>query len=212
MSRKALAISLAGVVILVLSLWAVGAGVESAADSHGGAFFDTPIARWAVEHASGLKSTMRIVTWLGAAAIVLPILLVTALAIRRRPGAERIRIFLILAAIGLLLSNLIKLLVDRPRPAIGPLVAHTGTAFPSGHTTAAAILFGALAYVLGRDGSRGLRIILWSAAGALTLLVGASRVILGVHWTTDVIGGVVLGSGWIATAAVAAGILEADRP
>lgn len=203
MTRGSIAICVAGAAILVSGMWATGTAIVSASDPDGGVLFDSAVTRWTAEHAAGSERVMEILTWLGASAFVLPVLLVTALVIGRRPEASVMRMFLVLAAIGLLFPSILKGLVDRPRPAIGPLVGYRGSSFPSGHATAGAILFPALAYVAAWAATRGVVIAVWMLAVVMTLLVGATRVMLGVHWVTDVVGGVLLGAGWVAVAALA---------
>ena len=81
------------------------------------------------------------------------------------------------------LTDVIKLLVGRPRPRVGPLVSTaTGYAFPSGHATqtaAAAVTLAAFAAVLTSSWAR--KVIVWSVAVLVCLIVSFSRVYLGVH-------------------------------
>ncbi len=108
-------------------------------------------------------------------------------------------LFLSAALLGPAVNLALKELAARPRPdAALALVEETGYAFPSGHAVFAAVFFGALIILLGRwrylDGRLALRL---TAQGALLLLllgVGASRVWLGVHWPSDVIGGFLFGA------------------
>lgn len=210
MTRRSIAVCGAGAAVLLAGLWAVGAAIVSTSDHDGGVLFDTAVTGWVAEHAGGSEGVMEILTWLGASAFVLPALLATALVIGRRPEASAMRMFLILAAIGLLFPSILKGLVDRPRPAIGPLVGYRGSSFPSGHATAGAILFPALAYVTAWAGTRGAPLALWTIAAVMTVIVGATRVMLGVHWVTDVVGGVLLGAGWVAVAALATRMTARD--
>jgi undecaprenyl-diphosphatase len=74
-----------------------------------------------------------------------------------------------------------------------------GPAFPSGHTTAATIAAGTLAWALSeRVRSRRGRIVVWSSAFLVAGLVGWSRMWLGVHWPSDVVSGWLLGASWLA--------------
>lgn len=99
---------------------------------------------------------------------------------------------------GAAVSGLTKALVGRARPpaetAIGtlPLTA----SFPSGHTMASICLAGAI-LIAARRMQRPWRTIATVVAALLPLIVGVSRVYLGVHWGSDVVGGWLLGSAWI---------------
>jgi undecaprenyl-diphosphatase len=94
-----------------------------------------------------------------------------------------------------LLEFILKELVGRDRPDLGRLVNGTGYSFPSGHVMAAVALWGLLPVVVGLYTRR--RAIWWSSvafAATITVLVAASRVYLGVHWFSDVVAGLLLGS------------------
>ncbi|WP_133053671.1 phosphatase PAP2 family protein [Mycolicibacillus trivialis] len=91
--------------------------------------------------------------------------------------------------------------VDRPPPAVH-VVAKTGPAFPSGHVTYSLALLGILAVVLGAGRSTRVRAALAAAVAAITGLIGVARLYLGVHWFTDVVGGVLLALAVIGTGAL----------
>ena len=145
-------------------------------------------------------------TAFGATLTVAAIGLATACYAVWRWRSRAIPLFLLIAIGGqLLLADLIKGAVQRTRPDLRPLAHFTGPSFPSGHTTAAAATFAAIAIVLGRDGSTGRRMLLAGVAVGLAVAVACSRVFLGVHWVTDAIGGLVLGWTWVAVVAIAFG-------
>jgi undecaprenyl-diphosphatase len=107
---------------------------------------------------------------------------------------------LILVAVGgaLLWSSLLKEGFARPRPDLVPHSVHVQTAsFPSSHSMMAAATYLTLGVLLARvQPRRRLKIFLLAFAGLLTLLVGCSRVYLGVHWPTDVLAGWTAGGVW----------------
>ena len=105
----------------------------------------------------------------------------------------------------LALANLVKYTVERVRPDAPPFHVLTGPSFPSGHATAAAATWAAVALVLSRGRSPRVRATLGGIAVGIAVAVACSRVFLGAHWTSDVIGGLLLGWTWYAICAVAFG-------
>jgi undecaprenyl-diphosphatase len=107
---------------------------------------------------------------------------------------------LVLASIGggMLLSSGLKTLFERPRPDLVPHVVHVYTmSFPSGHAMLSAATYLTLGALLARvQPKRVVRLYLLGVAILLTLLIGASRVYLGVHWPTDVLAGWCAGAAW----------------
>jgi undecaprenyl-diphosphatase len=137
---------------------------------------------------SGLGSTA-VLTVL-TAAVVLYLLL----AGKRRAGAV---VFLSIGS-GQLLSTGLKLFFERARPDLVPhaTVVYTSS-FPSGHSTMAAVVYLTLGALLARvEGRRRVRVFLVGLGALLAFLVGTSRVYLGVHWPTDVLGGWTIGAAW----------------
>ena len=81
-------------------------------------------------------------------------------------------------------------IVDRERPDVPHLVGTAGSSFPSGHSASAAAAWFAVALVVARHWSRRGRAVAAAAAALATVAVAASRALLGVHWLTDVVAGV----------------------
>ncbi|MEK7265958.1 MAG: phosphatase PAP2 family protein [Pseudomonadota bacterium] len=118
---------------------------------------------------------------------------------------------LLAAVIGeTILSSLLKDLFDRPRPHIVPhLIEASSNSFPSGHATSAAAIYLTIAALIARETKeRAVRNYVYFSAVTLAILVGASRVYLGVHYPTDVIGGLSIGAFWAAIVLIAARRLE----
>jgi membrane-associated phospholipid phosphatase len=107
----------------------------------------------------------------------------------------------------LVCESAVKALVARPRPALVDPVAHaSGYSFPSGHAGGSAAVYGALA-LLGMAGvARWARLMLVTGAAVLVGAVAVSRVLLGVHYPSDVAAGVALGLAWISAAALLASL------
>jgi undecaprenyl-diphosphatase len=111
----------------------------------------------------------------------------------------RTALFVLLTAItGELLNSGLKQMFNRPRPSIIPHLRDAfSTSFPSGHAMESAIVYLTLGAVLMRVAETRLtKIYILGIAMLLTMLVGASRVFLGVHYPTDVIGGWIVGFMW----------------
>ncbi len=151
----------------------------------------------AAQRSVALTEAARVVTWAGSAFLLVPLALIACLALMRA-GLHREALAVALSLGGaMLISGWVKLLVSRPRPPVEHLQAVTGSSFPSGHATQASAFWFSLVFVLPAAGAtpKPTRV----AAGlalVIVLAVAASRVYLGVHYPSDVVAGMLLGSGW----------------
>ena len=90
-----------------------------------------------------------------------------------------------------ILNEVLKNIIQRPRPEILRLIPETSYSFPSGHTLASFSVCGILIYLILRSGlNRTIKIILTVFLTVFPILVGASRIYLGVHYASDVLGGI----------------------
>jgi undecaprenyl-diphosphatase len=145
-----------------------------------------------------VQEMARDLTSLGSYALLTLILLIVLgyLLMLRKRGAA---LFLFAAVVGgAVLSTLLKDVFNRPRPDLVPHAVQVFTAsFPSGHAMLSAVTYLTLGALLVRTTpERALRTYALSVAVFLTLVVGVSRVYLGVHWPTDVLAGWCVGAAW----------------
>ncbi len=151
-----------------------------------------PIGAWWFEQ------MMKDITSLGSTA-VLTLITIGALGYLLIERKYQAALFLLIAiGGGTLLSTLLKMGFDRPRP---DLVAHGAevhsASFPSGHALMSAVTYLTLGALLARvQPRRRLKLYFLGVAVVLAILIGVSRVYLGVHWPTDVLAGWCLGSAW----------------
>ncbi|EKE03529.1 MAG: phosphoesterase PA-phosphatase related protein [uncultured bacterium] len=138
------------------------------------------------------------ITKFGAEYIVLfllPVVLVFLLLKHIKEG-----FFLLITTGGaFILNNIVKILFDRARPVVGtPVIQETGYSFPSGHAMIATCFYGALIYLSYRYiKNKRLRIFSYIFFSVFILLIGLSRVYLGVHYPSDVLAGFSLGAFWL---------------
>lgn len=145
-----------------------------------------------------LRRALTDVTALGGSPVLTLLTIIAAgylLAVRKAAAA----LFMVGSiATGAIASNLLKLFYARPRPdLVVHLVDTVSTSFPSGHAMNSAIVYLTLGALLARaEADRAVRVYLMAVALFLTLLIGFSRVYLGVHWPSDVLAGWCVGGAW----------------
>jgi undecaprenyl-diphosphatase len=157
------------------------------------------------------EEMMRDFTAMGSTG-VLAIVVLAAAAFLSITGKRHAALFVLASAIGgVLISQTMKWAYGRPRPELVPHGAEVYTAsFPSGHSMMAAIVYLTLGALLARtQADRAVKTYILSVAVAVALLVGISRVYLGVHWPTDVVAGWALGGAWALICWIAMAWLQA---
>ena len=162
--------------------------------------------RWAVERLHqvlrdhpAVVDALQVVTALGKPQVLAAASVVAAVAllVRRRVRAAA---FVVVATIGAwLVDNGLKELIGRARPVLEqPVASASGASFPSGHAMTSAAAYGALLVLALPLLPPARRAVVVAVVVTVVVAIGFTRVALGVHWPTDVLGGWVLGAAWLA--------------
>lgn len=191
-----------GLGVAALALWVFGAVLEEVLDNATVVRLDVATMAWMARHTTplGLR-VFAFITRLGDTPVI-PVIGVCGAFVLWYQRHRLVFVCWLSAFVGgVFVNQLLKLLVHRARPVLAVEVMHEKTfSFPSGHTMAATIGYGMLAYVLvtyWRPRGSPKRLI-FVAAVALMIAVGVSRVYLGMHFPTDVVGGFAAGTAWLA--------------
>jgi undecaprenyl-diphosphatase len=168
---------------------------------------DLAVERWALERSTVFTDdVLESVTHLGDTTTIVAVGIAISAFGFWRWRKPTIPLFVLSVVLGqMLISNTIKVIIDRARPELRPRADFTGTSFPSGHTTASAATYLAVALVLGIAASPRARAALVGGAVAIGVTIACTRVFLGVHWFSDAIAGLAIGWSWFGLCAVAFG-------
>lgn len=171
-----------------------------------------PLTRWDGDVADRLNdvvhrsptavTVLEVVSWFGKP-IWFYVLIGAAMLWTWRLGRHRLTLFLFVTCMGGgIVDSVVKIVVDRPRPVVDhPVHTAFGKSFPSGHSMTSVVCYGALLLVLMPVFRSVLaRRIALAFTVVLCLAIGTSRLLLGVHFVSDVVGGFVLGLAWLAGA------------
>lgn len=151
----------------------------------------------------GLDTVMNVVTDMGTVFVIVPTFL-AALALLGRQRRYRSCGFLAVAAAGsLVLQGTMKLFFARPRPVLAWASVLPDYSFPSGHTLNTVVFYGAIALILWSIYGRRAGLLALALSAMLAFAVGVSRIYLGYHYLTDVVGGVLAGIAWLLIAGAA---------
>lgn len=155
---------------------------------------------------------MKALTFIGTPPWFFLVVTIAAVFLWRR-GRVRLAVYLASTSlIGGVIDSVVKILVDRPRPSLEhPILTAHGKSFPSGHAMSSTIVYGALLLTFLPAIPRKRRAALIIGYLALIIGIGFSRLALGVHYLTDVLGGYTLGAAWLAASTAAFGIWREER-
>jgi len=183
---------------MTFTLWEISAAINQREPL---TVADAQLSTWLHSHTlPWLTSATFVITSLGSSVIASCIAVLFGLYLIRRRRLYWLAAFLSSVYGGMLLNRILKYAFQRPRPHFDdPLLSLTSYSFPSGHTMTATVLYGVLAayfFTTTPDWRRRMAIVF--VAGFLILLVGFSRIYLGAHYLTDVLGAMAEGVAWLA--------------
>lgn len=146
-----------------------------------------------------LTSTLRFFTWIGSGFIAVFIACIVSLILLFVFQYKHQATLLIIGIAGTgLLNILLKLFFKRERPEIYRLADASGYSFPSGHTMLAFSLYILIGFIVWRNvKTQASRILLLLSIGLMITLIAGSRIYLGVHYPSDILGGILASALWI---------------
>ncbi len=198
-SPRGFALSLT-VALGALAAWSFGGLTQDVVSHDEMALFDPRAEAFVLAHRMGwLTVAMKDLTWLGSTVVIVPIAIVIgAYYVFRRRDWRPYALMASAIAGAIIWYDVVKGGVGRARPPTSDWIGHySGHAFPSGHAAQTIAFYAVAATVLSAGRPVKTRVLLWLGAAVITLVVGASRVYLGAHWLTDVVGGYALGATWV---------------
>jgi undecaprenyl-diphosphatase len=190
----------AGLAVAGVGTWAFSELAEHVREGATQAF-DVAVLSWIGAHQERwLGAAMLEITALGTGLVVFMMVAIAALFLALTRHHFSAILLLAATAGGLVLNTILKAYFDRPRPHVFTWGAHAvSTSFPSGHSMNAVIVYATVAYLAARlERRRWTRWLTLFAAFLVIALICASRLYLGVHYPSDVLGGLLIGLTWAA--------------
>jgi membrane-associated phospholipid phosphatase len=162
--------------------------------------FDIALSAALSQHASDVQlRTFAIITHLGDKAFLMPLVAIVAVLLLRHRRRFIAAAWVVACALGGLLNLALKAIFERSRPEyLHTFAAAEGWSFPSGHSSGAIIVYGLLGYLAVLHTPRSIHVPAAAVAMTLVVCVGLSRVILQVHYFSDVLAGYAFGASWVA--------------
>jgi undecaprenyl-diphosphatase len=195
----ALALSLTVAILVILGIgWLLGTLLTVIGEG-GVTDIDRQVQAFFVDHREpALTSFMSLATYFGDSSVTLIVVLLLGLLWSWQTRTINPLALLVGAYVGARITETtVKMLTHRPRPPAEEAIGEfTRFAFPSGHATYASAIYGTVAVLAIASLGWNKRRVIWAVTACLIAVVGLSRIYLGAHWLTDVLGGIILGAVW----------------
>jgi undecaprenyl-diphosphatase len=176
---------------------------------------DGSAAQWLhtrLVHNDVAEAILQTISFTGKPVFLIPLIGLPALWLWRG-GARKLVVFLLVVSLGgAAIDTAVKIVVGRPRPKFDePIATAFGNSFPSGHSMSSLICYGALVLVFLPLIPQRWRHLTIGATAVWVLAIGVSRLALGVHFISDVLGGYVLGAAWLIGSVAVFEVWREDR-
>jgi len=161
--------------------------------------FDDAIMHWVGAHQNPhVTAVMLEITALGTGTVVGMIVLITGMFLWLNHHRHSAVLLAVATLGGLILDNLLKIGFNRPRPQVFEWGTHaSSSSFPSGHAMSSVIVYGTVAYLAARlQHNLRARLLTFVLAGIIVIMISISRVYLGVHYPSDILAGILIGTAW----------------
>ena len=204
----------AGALALIAAAWAFGLIAQQVVNGAPLTRLDAELASWLHRHAAPPWTTLMLaITHLHSTVAVSCYAAIAAIWLARQGRWRAFVTVVVTVAGGLTLNVLVKLAFQRPRPSFeNPLLTLNSYSFPSGHVAGSTIFYGLLlAWVCRRTRRPGRRLAALAFAVVALGLVGLSRMVLGVHYLSDVVAAFAEGIAWLALCLTALQAFWRDR-
>ena len=189
-----------GLLLLIAMSWLFGGISEDVVHGDPLTFIDKTVAEWLHERATpGMSTLMQLITGLGSAYWVTGVAVLTAIALWWKRYWYRLLALVLVIPGGMVMAVLLKIAFHRSRPSFTDSISiFQGYSFPSGHTMAATLLYGVLvAFAVIALKSWRWRVGTVISASVTVVLVGFSRMYLGAHYLSDVLGATAAALAWL---------------
>jgi len=186
-----------GLACFALSILSFAVIVDSLSEKGTLFHLDLKINAYAIKVANpGLTAFLGTITHLGSIYLVVMVAVIVGAILFIRKNWWRLLALFLAVAIGQAVLNILKVIFQRPRPETEMFVF--GSSFPSGHVFSAIVIYGFCIYLTFRFiNNAAVKWIVTALLALLILLIGFSRVYLGVHWLSDVLAGYATGFAWL---------------